>query len=619
MKRIKISLTVLSAVLFFTSVATGQMPGSNSILNVIPGEALFCARINNFDYTLGQMDQFIAGAVPIPMGVSMMSRMQLAGLLCDAELKNVNTAGSFAIFGVVLSDNPSESNPVSNMLFVAGLIPVSDYKKFVSENPYCSSADAKGISKITRDPNSVQGKAMLCTQVGDFALVCPASSYDKLAAAAKSILDAKAKGIASVLEFSEVEKSNKEPVWFYGNIQQAYKVFGPTVRGKIEEAKKAMEQMKAQGQGAMGNPEAVMDMYSGLFDALATQTKYVSIAVKPSPNVLTITSTLSAMGGTDMAEMLATDTVKRGANRLLGYLEDGAVMNVSGRVSAKLNTKAMEFFVTMICQDMSEEDKAKMKSFASDVAVAFGGNDAMTFSIDPNSKSPFVGKYVIEIEDKDKINKVIDDGIELFNTGGIADFYKKMGMETGLVVTRGVAKYRGMSIDSAKLSMKSTDPNSPEGKMIAAMYGEGFDYRWAIVDKLYVCTFGGDVDSAIRKLIDQVKSGRPAAISSEVKSAMALLEDSDKADIIATYNYLRLFKIIGAMVPMPIPQMDFPTKSNIAIAGKIGGGKVVVDAALPKEHLMEMMTAFQMMQQKMMEQQKPQGCSKSPQQPQCAF
>ena len=56
--------------------------------------------------------------------------------------------------------------------------------------------------------------------------------------------------------------------------------------------------------------------------------------------------------------------------------------------------------------------------------------------------------------------------------------------------------------------------------------------------------------------------------------------------------------------------MDIPTKSNIIFAGKAGNGKMVVDIALPKEHLTEIAAAaFQMMQQ----QQKPWTCSMHPQ------
>jgi prepilin-type processing-associated H-X9-DG protein len=56
-------------------------------------------------------------------------------------------------------------------------------------------------------------------------------------------------------------------------------------------------------------------------------------------------------------------------------------------------------------------------------------------------------------------------------------------------------------------------------------------------------------------------------------------------------------------VPVPIPQMDIPTNSNIAFAGKIANGKMTFEIALPKQHLMEMMGMFQMMQKQQQMQQ----------------
>ena len=46
-------------------------------------------------------------------------------------------------------------------------------------------------------------------------------------------------------------------------------------------------------------------------------------------------------------------------------------------------------------------------------------------------------------------------------------------------------------------------------------------------------------------------------------------------------------------VPMPFGKMDIATKSNIVFAGKAGNNRMTVDIALPKEHLMEIMAAFQ--------------------------
>jgi len=250
-----------------------------------------------------------------------------------------------------------------------------------------------------------------------------------------------------------------------------------------------------------------------------------------------------------------------------------------------------------------------MKTLAADATDCVGGPIACSASIDTKTKPPFVAKYVIAVKDKEKFNRLIEEATQMFNTSGIMDFYKDMGIETGFTIQQGVDRYKDVSIDSAKLTMKSTDANSPQGLMINAIYGGGFDYRWGMVDGLWACTIGGNANSAIRELIDQVKAGGPKQIGDEMKAALMLLPDADKADFVVTYNFLRLFKMMTAMAPVPTPQMDIPTKSNIVFAGKAGNGKMAVDMALPKEHLTEIMAVFQMMQQ----QQKPWTCSMHPQ------
>ena len=134
------------------------------------------------------------------------------------------------------------------------------------------------------------------------------------------------------------------------------------------------------------------------------------------------------------------------------------------------------------------------------------------------------------------------------------------------------------------------------------MYGEGFDYRWGITKGLFLCAVGGDVDSEIHKLIDQVQADSKKQIGSETKAAIALLPGADKADLLVTFNLLRVIKMATSMMPMPIPPINAPTKSNIVIAGNAGEGKLVVDIAIPKEHLTEIMGAFMMMQQQQMQQ-----------------
>jgi len=129
-------------------------------------------------------------------------------------------------------------------------------------------------------------------------------------------------------------------------------------------------------------------------------------------------------------------------------------------------------------------------------------------------------------------------------------------------------------------------------------------------DGVCVCVIGGDdVNSSIRTLIDKVKAGRrqpKQQLAAETKAALALLPEPTKADFVGTYNYVRLLNMATAIAPVPMPEIDIPTKSNIAFAGKIGTSKMAVEIALPKEHLTELAAAFQMLQQQKLEELKKQ-------------
>jgi hypothetical protein len=150
--------------------------------------------------------------------------------------------------------------------------------------------------------------------------------------------------------------------------------------------------------------------------------------------------------------------------------------------------------------------------------------------------------------------------------------------------------------------MKFSDGNSPELQMVNNMYGQGINYRWAIVNGLWVCKISND-PNAVYELIDRVKAGPPPQMCAEMQKAMSLLPDADSKDFIATYNYLRLFKAMKITMPLPMPAIDVPTKSNLVFAAKLQNGTVTLDMALPKEHLAEIMTMFQMIMQQSIQQQ----------------
>ena len=591
----KCAVVFLTVLFASTSVLWAQSPDT---LKMLPEKTLFCIQINNFNNTLNQLDKYLEGASPMPMGVSMIIKAKLMEILGNG----VNMNGNIVVFGTVMSGQMAQENPMQN-IFVGILAPVTDYKQFIDGNPNCGQPDEKGVSKITKDGADI----MLAVKSNNYALLSWPNDYDKLVAMAEELTAAKSAGLAGTLDDSLKKQAATEPIWAHVNVQQVSDIFGPMVKSKIEEIKTMMQAMQAGQPGAQPQGfQNIMNMYASVIDTLLKETKSVSVAINPKPDVLDITKTICAVPGTGMAKMFVKDASSQQENKLLPYLEDGAMMNFGCNMSTplmkQLQVKSIDLLATMGGDAINSENTAKMKALTSNVIDCLAGPVAYTVSVDTSSKPPFIIKYVIAVKDEKKLTPLINEAIDMMKTSGIMNFYKSMGMDTSFTVNEGSENYKGVSINSAKLTMKSTEEGSPQAQMIQNMYGEGFDYRWGITKGLLVCAVGGDVDSEIHKLIDQAQSDSVKQIGSETQAAIALLPGADKADFLVTFNFLRVFKMATSMMPMMMPQMNVTTKSNIVIDGNAQDGKLVINIAVPKEHLSEIMGGFMMMQQQQMQQ-----------------
>jgi hypothetical protein len=383
--------------------------------------------------------------------------------------------------------------------------------------------------------------------------------------------------------------------------------------GKIEEIQSIMKNTGPDHPGAPPKEvqkfgQNAMGMYADILKQFMKETKYFSISINPKPNVLNITKTISAVPGTDMANMFVSGSSSSQKNNLLNHLEDGAVMNLGIKMNStfckEFNLKSIDLFTAISGETMTTEDTEKLKALVTDAIDCLNGPMVCSVTTDSKKNPPFAAKYVFSIKDKSKFDRLIERSRQMFDSSGIMDFYKSLGMEASFEIQRAVDRYKNISIDSANFVMKSTDTSSPQGQMINKMYGNGFNSRWGVIDKLCVLSFGENADSSIRELIDEVQAGKTQT-GSEIKNALAILPEAENADFVATYNMLRWFKMAGSMTAMPTPilmpfqNMDIPTKSNVVIAGKAKNCKLTVDIALPKEHVSEMMTAVLMMQQQM--------------------
>jgi hypothetical protein len=265
-------------------------PAGDSLLEMVPAESLFCVRINSFDFTLSQIDQFLAGAAPIPMMTSMLVRMQLAQVLGSPQLAGVNMGGDFVIFVPIPS---RDVDPDS----VGILIPITNYEQFVTGNANVSKPDENGISKIA----SSEIDTLLTTKLKDYALVSAEGNETELMAMAKAISEGMIKNLATALDASEAQKAANQAIWAYANTEAA-----PSSLGLGTAAGNLINQFTMPAVSAgMLSPS---DVNETDLENLTKQIRYLSLALDPKPNVLNITSAISAVPGTEMAQTLSADS-----------------------------------------------------------------------------------------------------------------------------------------------------------------------------------------------------------------------------------------------------------------------------------------------------------------------
>ena len=99
-------------------------------------------------------------------------------------------------------------------------------------------------------------------------------------------------------------------------------------------------------------------------------------------------------------------------------------------------------------------------------------------------------------------------------------------------------------------------------------------------------------------MIDQVSAGGPKQVGSQMNAAMKTLGNSDKADVVGTFNFVRYMELVAgfmaASMEVEIPKVDIQAKSSIAFAGRTTeAGSLELQIVMPKQHLLETKSVFQ--------------------------
>lgn len=584
---------------------------AQDVLDLIPADSLVVVRINQFDNTLGQVDKFLSGIAPMPM--QMMIRGQMGQMLGSPELKGVDMDGSFAAF-LVVPDEPAAGGMPP--MYPGVLIPISDYDQFISGNANCGEADAQGVSAISGPGSSAGTPWLIAIKTGSHALITMGNLRPQILQY-QEMMGLNTSGAATMatmaggLAAADAKSARQSPVWIYADVARASQIFKPMVDGgfamfKSKIAQEMAKDMKEQGQ--VMDIGMIMNMYGAMLDMVMTQTQSFSLAIHPEADMLRFSETISAKPGTDLAAMLAKDATG-GPNKLIGFAEDGTAMSLVGHLGDSwrdMYTTSIDLVSEMVGESLTDENAARMKKMIASMVDVLEGPIAFSFSIDAANKPPFDIKYVFAVKDVEAFKGLLKESVELFNESGVADMYKGMGIEMAYSVDYAASTYKGVSIDSARLTMKSTQAENPVGKIVEGMYGGGFDYRWAIVNKTCAVAVGGDVDAQIRQMIDRIKAGTHQTMGTEMRTAFSVLPGADQADFVMTYNYVRLLNMVGAFAEImgeEAPDLNLDTSSHLSIAGWGGENRARFDVAIPKQHLQEIVSAFTAMAQSAKEQQ----------------
>jgi hypothetical protein len=607
----KVALVFWTSLFLFCAIGAGAAGGPESAstdpITVIPADSLFCVRINNLSGVATRIDQFLTGISAKPVNVSALVPAQLGGLLGSPEAKGINLSGSFAVFG------PLPGGDVPDVTRIAVLIPVSDYKQFLEGNPNVAPPDAEGISAI----GPKEQPMFAATNMAGYVLATSANNRQPLIEMKKLLAGPGATGLAKRLSPEELKRAQTSPVWAYANIQTVSKMFGPMIQAMLQQATKGMQEM--QGQAVPGQAGAVMDMYTGMLNAMMQQTQFVSLSLDPSADSIRAGFVTAAVPNTEMAKILQGDS-QTPDKKFLPYLENGAVMNIIMSMDPAAWNRVNNFYFDLLAKlsgpNASGENISKLKRLTTDATNALTGTLAGSFSVDAKAKPPFRLQYVLGMKDPQAFYRVLEEALAMLESGPIADLMKQSGMALKFELKRKVETYKDVPIDAFKISINPTDPNSQQTKMFTTMFGNVIEGRLAVVNNLLVYAIAGDPATGVRKLVDQAKGGGTQAVPSEVQAAMQLIPGSEKACFFATYNYLRVLQMVTAIMPMPMPQTPVQSQSNIAIAGKATGGSLSIELAVPKQHVKEITNVFMQMQQQQpkMQEQQPEQPKQKPSQ-----
>jgi hypothetical protein len=210
---------------------------------------------------------------------------------------------------------------------------------------------------------------------------------------------------------------------------------------------------------------------------------------------------------------------------------------------------------------------------------------------------------VIEVTDADTIEKAIAEELELTNSDVFKKVFENFGFNMSATIDPETTTYKGVKINAARVAFDFDAGDTPQGQMIQRMWGDGLQYRWAVLDDKCVYTIGPNAEADAHKLIDRIKAGVGTEVCAEMKAAMAAMPPNAQIEAVGTFNYVRILNTFIGVMPLPdgkqLPELNVPTTSSIAFAAGTAEKVPMAWLVVPKQHILEIKSVFETLEREM--------------------
>ena len=586
-------LVIIIAIFGLFNPGPAMADTDDALLNTLPEDCIFCLRINNLNGSLGKLDQYLAGALPMPVNTAMLVNMQLISITGDPMMQGIDMAGDFAFFAI--PPQADQSTPSAGLL-----VPVKSFNEFVNINPNCNSIDG-GLALLSSENSPVGG--ILLAPVGDtYALAVPEMDKNNMGILQKSITNQSK--MTKRLSAAQAKDAASAPVWAFFNLADLYQKYNQQALGFIQ-----MAQMGASQDKNMADMMAFQfKMLTAMFQDFVGEADSMTLALRPEPTMLSLDTTFRAQDGTEFEQMLVSDGTSDGYD-FTGYLDNSNAVNGLAKMNrtslGKFYDKIFDIMVAASGDTALKEETEKMKVLAKQALEAMG--DELSFSYSYTSgQPPFELQEVVAVKDSAAMKAMMAESMEYTNA-----LYKGMGIPAALNYEPGALTYKNIPIDVVSISATGADdPNNAMQQGMNMMYGGQFKYYLAQTQDKFYITMGPGSEEKLKALMDQSTS---APAPEDIKIAMNALKGTGYNDFVCSINVIKLLQGMGEMMQTMSSQpgmapaaamfggiKDVPTQSCLVLGGKVADGQAAMRLAIPKQHLIEIVAMGVQIQQQMM-------------------